>query len=260
MSDEAAAFDERNETVSSYETPSEPMPGARCPLPMAHDRFDEAHWFLHQMIEHYHEPALFRYSTNAFLSALKAVVEMLGKELERVGKSTWMTERTKELRDDQLISACLRGRDIVLHQKSLISGSRIEAGLFRGQQLKLAHRLNVRHDATSASILEFLQSRWIGSILDEGHSAIGEQLGVRRMYHVAQLSESDDVLSAAHRAWARMSILLSDAHTLCEAGLNPVPESDVAEHDVLRVNLLLETDVDPEGPVRWGWVGSGDED
>lgn len=59
--------------------------GWACPVPMAHDRFVEAYYFLRQMDTHYHEPALLRYNLNAFLAALKAVHELLQKELEQAG-------------------------------------------------------------------------------------------------------------------------------------------------------------------------------
>src|SRR4051794_4945388 len=104
---------------------------------MAHDRFTEAHYFIHQMEKTYHEPALFRYNTNAFLSALKSVVEMTRKELEARGQAQWMKDRKEAIYEDALLSKFSKGRDTVLHQRELVRGSRVYAGLFRWRKPKL---------------------------------------------------------------------------------------------------------------------------
>src|SRR5690242_9597425 len=119
-----------NDDGDEPETAPEVSPS--CPLPETHDRFNEAHYFLHRMEAEYHDPGPFRYNANAFLSALKSVVEMLRKETERRGQIAWMKERKKVLRSDPVLSSFHRGRDIVLHQRTLFAGSRIEIGLFRG--------------------------------------------------------------------------------------------------------------------------------
>ena len=45
-------------------------PVGECPLPLAHDRYSEAHWHLHQMLDNYHHPMTFRTLLNAFLHAM----------------------------------------------------------------------------------------------------------------------------------------------------------------------------------------------
>jgi hypothetical protein len=225
-----------------------------CPLPMAHDRFEEAHWFLHQMLRHYHYPDLFRYSANAFLSAVKSTVEVLRVELQKAHEGDWFKQRMEQIRQDEVLSAFQVGRNIALHQRSIIAGSRVQAGLFRGYKLKLALEIDVRHDAATEDILKFTQQRQIGWILDEEHSAIGEQLGVKRMYFVPELSSVEDVVTASHRAWARLSAVLSDAHARLGSSYRPIPEDDPKAHDVETVALLLESDLDPDAPRRWGWM------
>jgi hypothetical protein len=79
---------------------------------MAHDRFVEAYYFLRQMDTNYHESALLRYNLNAFLAALKAVHELLQKELEQAGHVQWWKERKKEFRDDPVRSRFSKGRNI----------------------------------------------------------------------------------------------------------------------------------------------------
>lgn len=170
-----------------------------CPIPMAHDRFEEAHWFLHQMLDKYHHPDLFRYSTNAFLSALKSVLEMLRTELGDAGHKPWMKQKFDEIKKDPVLSRFNEGRNIVIHHRSIVKGSRVQSGLFRNYDLKLAMQADLSHDASSESILRFIQTKMVGFIIDEDHGAIGEQLGVRRMYYVPELSDEEDVLTASHR-------------------------------------------------------------
>jgi hypothetical protein len=37
----------------------------RCPVPSAHDKLEEAHYFIHELIVKYHDPDEFRYSLSA---------------------------------------------------------------------------------------------------------------------------------------------------------------------------------------------------
>ncbi|MFI0487204.1 hypothetical protein [Actinomadura sp. 9N215] len=227
---------------------------ANCPLPMAHDRFEEAHWFLHQMMDTYHHPAIFRYSTNAFLSALKAVAEMLRTEMKANGHEVWVGQMFERFKADPVLLKFNNSRNIVIHHRSLLHGSRIETGLFRGRKLKLASRIDVDHDADSGDILSFIQSKWLGSMLDEGHSALNEQLGVRRTYLVSEISENEDVFTASNRAWSRISSVLSEAHSLLSSSFPAISEADRQAHDVDHINLLLEMDIDPGALERWGWL------
>ncbi|MFD0904650.1 hypothetical protein [Actinomadura sediminis] len=234
------------ETVINDET--------NCPLPMAHDRFEEAHWFLHQMMDTYHHPAIFRYSTNAFLSALKAVAEMLRTEMKSKGHDVWVGQMFDRFKADPVLLKFNDSRNIVIHHRSLLLGSRVETGLFRGRKLKLASRIDVDHDADSGRILSFIQSEWLGFMLDEGHSALNEQLGVRRTYLVPEISESEDVFTASNRAWSRVSAVLSEAHGLLGFTFPAISEEDRKAHNVDHINLILEMDVDPSLPERWGWL------
>jgi hypothetical protein len=44
----------------------------------------------------------------------------------------------------------------------------------------------------------------------------------------------------------------SAAHEFAGAGFNSISE-EPGEHDPEKVNLLLESDIDPTLPVKWGW-------
>ena len=68
-----------------------------------------------------------------------------------------------------------------------------------------------------------------GLFVDEAHSAIGEQLGVRRLYFVDDLSKDEDVLRASRRALARTSQALAEAHNRLGADHTPATDGDVLD-------------------------------
>jgi len=227
-----------------------------CPIPMSHDRFNEAHYFLHRMEQTYHEPRPFRYNLNAFVSAHRAVHEMLRVELEAKGEIAWWRDRRREFADDDVLSRFAVGRNIVLHQRAILEGSQVGIGVFRGRTLKLAVMHDLQTDETSAALLLRMVPRILGGagVLDEEHSAVGEQLGVQRLYFVKDLSQDEDVLRASRRALARTSGAVAEAHNRFGGQHEPTLEDTVLDGaSIESINVLLETDLDPTAPTRWGW-------
>lgn len=237
-------------------TGEEDCSGEECPLEESHDRLIEASYFLHQLVEEYHSPAPFRYNGNAFLSALKSTTEMLRMDLERNKKVQWYKENKRDLSSDPVLSRFMVGRNIVLHQRPLLRGSKLQAGLFRGNKLKLALDLDVRHDRTTPDIMENeLKPLYTGFLIDEDHSAIGEQLGIRRHYYVSELDDSHDVLTASYFAFGRMTRFVAKAHDAI--GLKATGLTDEMMENwnpVHSASLVLEGDLDPDAYQRWGWV------
>lgn len=222
---------------------------------MSHDRFIESHYFLHEMLDKYHQPAPFRYSANAFLSALKSVSQMLQMELEPRGLSPWLREHRAAMDEDPILSAFFKGRDIVVHQRALFRSSEIEVGLFRDGTTKAAMQLEVGHDQPSEELLKGAVKQFVGKgkWLDKSHNEIGMQVGVRRKYRDSVVSPHTDVVTAAHLAWARVSDVVSAAHSQLGASYEPIPE-DPGAHAVEHVDTLYETDLDPDAARRWGWL------
>jgi hypothetical protein len=227
-----------------------------CPLPLSHDRISEAHWFLHQMLEHYHHPDVFRYSANAFLSALKSATVMLRLDLERAGRNEWRQEKFAPLLADPLFAAFSKGRDIVLHQSSLINGSRVELGLFKYYKVKMALQRDLRTDEPSHSLLARVvhqNAERGGFFVPVEHPWIGEQLGVRRMYYEPKLSPDLDVVTASHEAWLKVRRLVGEAHELLGRTFDDPGEEASGAHSVENVANYLETDADPSLVEQWGW-------
>lgn len=226
-----------------------------CPLPASHDRYGEAHYFLHRMEQEYHNPQLFRYNFNAFVSAARAVHEMLQKELEKKGHTQWWKLRKKEFIADSVLQRFARGRNVILHQRALIEGSNIKFGLFRGRKMKLAIDTDVKGDEPSDSIIKRMLPSLYGLVIDEEHFALAEQIGLERLYFANELSDDEDVLRASRRALARTTRALSEAHNQLGADHTPLEDEAVLNpDDIHEVTVLLETDIDSEAPLRWGWV------
>src|SRR6266403_1072540 len=63
------------------------------------DRLRESHWFIHQMVEHYHSADRFRYSLNAFLRSLKEIRPMLQQGMQGVnGFKDWFSVHGESLK------------------------------------------------------------------------------------------------------------------------------------------------------------------
>ena len=226
-----------------------------CPVPQAHDRFEEAHYFLHRMETAYHKPQIFRFHLNAYIAAARAVHEMLRIELERVGQVAWWKERRREFAEDDVLARFAIGRNIVLHQRSLLNGSRVSTGLFRGARLKFAYEVNLETDEPSDELLKRMAPKLTDLLVDPDHTAVGEELGVKRLYFVRELSDSEDVLSAARRALARTSRALAEAHNRLGGEHVPIEDADVIDEAYLdQVSVLLESDIDPTLHYKWGWI------
>ncbi len=243
--------------MSDDETPHKPddRAGLPCPVPLAHERFDEAHWFLHQMMEHYHEPMLFRFNVNAFLSALKSVLSMLIRDLESAEHKAWREVKLRELNTDPLFRAFSQGRDLVVHRGRLVANSQVEMGRFKYYKLAFVLQRDLHTDLSSEALLRRLQTadKGDGFFIGGDRSFIGEQLGVRRLYFEPKLSSDKDVFTAAHEAWLKVGLVLGEAHERFGVAYDadPVDVGDV--HSVERMSILLETDVQPELLKQWGW-------
>lgn len=224
----------------------------KCPIPATHDKYQEAHYFLSRMLQEYHLPDTFRWNLNAFVQALRGVTFMLQSEMAHVERfETWYKGQQEIMRDDPLLRLFVEGRNCVVHKRMLTRRSIIEVGLFRGRnKFKFGFTgIEVSPDMPSELALKRAVEQFVGFILDKEHSAIGEQIGVRRKWIVEELG-TEEVISLCDRAWARIGKVVAGAHALVNAKFEPPPEE---VHDIERACVLLESDVDPSLPRKWRW-------
>ena len=206
------------------------------------------------MEQQYHSPTVFRYNLNAFLSALKSTVDFIRLDLEKVGLASWWTERSSEFKGDRILSGFTIGRNIALHQREVVEGSHLEVGLFRGRRMKLVITAEDGTARTSEELLQAAKPAAYKIFIAEEHSAVGEQLGVLRLYYSKDISEVDHVAAASAKALARLTQAMSAAHEQLGFIYDPISEEDIASPTrIAQITVLLESDVDPDLPKEWGW-------
>ena len=214
------------------------------------DKFDECNYFLAQMLREYHEPGTFRFNLNAFIQALRNVTFMLqSEEIKPPDFDAWYQQKQAEMREDNDLRCFVNARNLVVKQSMLEIRSICHMGLFRGRRLKMAMGSPVPPCVSSRDYLEKIKNFAYGRFIDEGHSALGEQIGVERIWLVQELGDGE-VVDLCANALGKIGILIQEAYALF--GLHDF-DPNVALPDTRRFRVLLETDVDPSLPEKWGW-------
>ena len=174
---------------------------------------------------------------------------MLQKEFSyREGFREWYRERQDTMKADPLLRKFADGRNIVVKERSLEINSNARVGFFRWRTLKLAFPIDVPVHISSKHLVENIAP--ITQFIDPEHSAIGEQYGVSREWYAPERGEGN-VITLCDLAWVRIGNILSEAHEF--AGWHFVSPVDHG-HKVENCNVLLEMDLDPSLPLKWGWV------
>jgi hypothetical protein len=152
------------------------------------------------------------------------------------------------MRSNEALRRFVAARNIIVKRSSLVGRSRARSGLFRGRKLKLAvdHELPPFMDTVEA--LGKAKAFAYGLFLDEEHSAIGEQAGVERVWMVPELGDEEAAVTCL-QALNYMGELVAEAHRMFGGSEQHEPIAI----DMQRVRVLLETDVDPTLPEKWGW-------
>jgi len=218
------------------------------PIPSTQDKFNEASYFLGKMIENYHNPWEFQFNLNAFIQAFRNITFMLQAEPNKPDNfKEWYETKQNDMRSNKLLKNFVNARNIVVKQSSLSSKSKAWGGIFRNRKLKLAFGSEVHPFTDTREYLKKMQELLIGFLMDEEHSAIGEQIGVERSWIVEEIGDSEIVL-LCNEALNYMGKLLSEAKTL----FGKEEKYENIEIDLSSVQVLLETDINPELIEKWG--------
>jgi hypothetical protein len=224
-------------------------PRFKCPIPATHDKYEEAHYFIEQMMHEYHEPDHFRYNLNGFLQALRSVTFIIQSELQGIADfEKWYEAQKESMKGDPLLRRFLEGRNIIVHRRMLKRKSRVELGLFRWRQLKLAIVQDFDVDVPSHELLHLIAA-YPPIPFDLAHPDVGEQMGVKRTWLAEELGEGE-VIGLCDAAWSRIGKVVAAAHLLANARYEGPPEDS---HDVSKVHVLLETDLNSDLIKKWGW-------
>lgn len=213
------------------------------------NKFKEAEFFLAKTIENYHNPNEFQYNLNAFIQAFRNITFMLQSEKNKpTNFDTWYSGKQEEMRNHNILRKLVNARNIVVKQSSLSHRSKVQVGLFRGRKMKLVYIHEIDPMTDTKEILEMGKKHFIGFMLDEGHSAIEEQVGVKRTWVVEELGE-EEIVSICFTAIKYMRGLICEALELF--GVKVV--YDDVNLNMSKIQVLLETDLDPSLRKKWDW-------
>ena len=205
------------------------MPNGYDKLTLALDRFQEAHFWLHMMEQHYHSADQFRWHLNVFLKALKEVPDMISMALQNEKDFTaWFRMQRKTLFDDPLMQALSKRRDQVVHREMLVPKSQADVGITELQGMKLGMTFPVHPLEDSDAGME----RYLRSVKRAGDSKVADFLGilmldedslpcVRREWRLAEFDE--ELVDLCARAWLQTSETLMSV--LRWLGEDPPPQT-----------------------------------
>lgn len=221
-----------------------------CKIPNTHDKFEEAHYFLHMMINNYHDADAFRFNMNAFIQALRNITFALQSEKRNIPDfDMWYEEKQTWMKGSVLLKNFVEGRNIVVKRGNLAIKSEAHIGLFRYRKHKLGMIIPVNPFQSSEQLLRVAEEHFVGFLIDEDHSDIGEQCGILRKWVAEDIGE-DEVLQLCFEAWRMIGQLLTDAHNLL--GMEFYVPTD-CEKRPENYQVMLETDLDPSLVEKWGW-------
>jgi hypothetical protein len=205
------------------------MPDGYDKLTSALDRFQEAHFWLHMMEQHYHSADQFRWHLNVFLKALREVPDMISMALQNEKDfPAWFRTRRKTLFDDPLMQALSKRRDQIVHGKMLVPKSRAEVGIteLRGMKLGMTFPVHPLEDSDAG------MERYLRSVKQSGDGKLADFLGVlildedslpcvRREWRLAEFDE--ELVDLCARAWLQTSETL--VSVLGWLGEDPPPQT-----------------------------------
>jgi hypothetical protein len=238
-----------------------PIPLARalsgnsaCPVPNAHDKANEAHYFLHQMMEHYHDCSRFRYSLSAYLQAARSITLMLQAELaHRGGFAKWYAPWQKKMAENADLKLLNSERVRVVHQEALVPASSMFFGAFELGREKTGFS-GFPLDPTQDSIPALIETRahferGIGkhNFLDPCRSSNCVEYGLTREWSLPDL-KGVELTEFCTKTFAALIEVLSDAHKWCGAAYEPEVKCD---HRSKKYRALRESQVFPEVERAW---------
>lgn len=213
-------------------------------------RLMEASYFLQRMVETYHIPDAFQFNLNATIQSIRNITFVLQSELStNTHFLNWYKIKQEEMRSNPLLRKFIDARNLIVKKSSLKTSSRASIGLFKYDRIKLWTQSTVCPYTDSRYLLKMAQSHFYGLFIDEEHSAIGEQLGVKREWIASDFGE-DELVTLCNTAIDYFGVLFTELATLLDSEFKWFPGK---VHKLNRVQILLESDVDPTLPKKWGW-------
>lgn len=220
--------------------------GRNCPMKSTHEKFDEAHWFAHEMVRLYHEGQPFRFVMSAFLQAARSTTFFLQKDLRRVsGFRSFYQAAQNEMKSDPTLRRLNAYRVKVVHEGSLTLASKMYIGKFRYGRAKLGFgNLELDPLTPTAAVMNAMRNSFgLVSPWRDG----GEELGVHRKWVLQELA-SEELIAFARASLQKIGSVVCRAHTI--AGV-PEPEVDLSCLGDDGHMTILESQLYPEVLKAW---------
>jgi hypothetical protein len=190
-------------------------PGCACAqMEDALDRHTEAHWYLHQLNEHYHEADPFRYSLNSFLRSLKEVPQILQMQLQnKKGFKEFFAPLRSSLQQDPLFGSLSKKRDLIVHQGMLMPESKVYVGFSKGPGRGL--KLGINFPASPSEDSDAVMARFVAFCVEHPDAVFiflpdPDQLAcVRRIWKLSDIPDVE-IRQLAAQAWKRVGELLCE--------------------------------------------------
>jgi hypothetical protein len=221
---------------------------SQCPIPSTHDKLMEAHFFIHEMLDSYHDPNPFRYKLSAFLHAAKSTLSMLRMEIQnRHDAKAWLNSQNTLL-TNSAITTLQELRDSVVHLQALVPNSTATIGAFKYERLKMGFvGVPISPMEPSLSVLMYMRNRASHFGITAQRMFIGEDLGIERTWKLPETGD-DELVSFCIEAWEKISKVVENAHTWLGAQFETAAE---CKHSVEELRTMREYMVFPEITKVW---------
>ncbi|MGH1462753.1 MAG: hypothetical protein ACRBB6_12015 [Neptuniibacter sp.] len=188
------------------------------------DRWQESHWYLHQIEGHYHDADALRYSMNAFVRSLREIPDMVTMALQNhQGFPVWHRPVRAELElQDPLFSQVIRHRNQIVHRSMLMPASKAYVASIRGFTVKMQFGFYVDpFEDSNQAMQRFMDMSKKDPILMQALAPDETQvLALIREWHIEGFDE--DIIASFRSAWIRVTSYLSGILTFL--GEDRLPE------------------------------------
>jgi hypothetical protein len=220
-----------------------------CSMPSTHDKLSEAHYFIHQMVDHYHEPDLFRYNLSAFLQAARNVTFVLQSEASDKPDFgvLWKTLQD-EMRAEPDLRLLNDSRVTVVHKSSLIPASTMFIGHFKYGKPKSGF-VSVPLDPMTQSIVALVHGRKLLQSSEHPHRAwSGEEFGLQRRWALKEAPEAE-LVQFALVALTKIADVVSRVHEW--TGFGTLQEGKCEHINSDEYRNLRESEIFSEVVAAW---------
>jgi hypothetical protein len=218
-----------------------------CPIPSAHDKLEEAHYFIHEMLGKYHYPDQLRYSLSGFLQAARSTTLILQAELgSRPGFDKWYGQYRQGLGSNSDLRLLNQLRVRVVHQNSLVPASTMFAGCIKYGKPKLG--FSMPFDPMTSTLVALVEARRNLAELVHPHRLwVGEEFGVERKWSLREIN-GRELVQFCMGCWKKISEVIAGAHAWSGAALE---RGIQCEAEIGQAQLLTESEIFPEVARAW---------